>query len=169
MRSPSSQRPAPGKPTTNDWGGANFYEGLGGPDGIGPARATSTQRPWARGQIRIPEGAPRVPVQGDLPIGAAPRYANLEWAFARGYSKYAGAAGWASFDSLFACWAEQNGYQLDYFAQDDLGKYPAILNGYRTVVMVGHDEYHTREERLAIDRFIESGGHLARFAGNQIW
>ncbi len=157
----------------NDWGGANYYEGVGsgvdGELGLGPASATSVQRPWARGQIRLPEGAPRVPFSEPMPMGAAPRYPNLEWAYARGYSKYAAGAGWASFDRLFARWAEQNGYELHYFAQDDLDRDSDALNGYKTVVMVGHDEYHTLAERDAIDGFIEAGGHLARFAGNQIW
>ena len=40
---------------------------------------------------------------------------------------------------------------------------------YKTVVVVGHDEYHTRDERTAIDDYIEAGGRLARFAGNLIW
>lgn len=157
----------------NDWGGSNFYEGVSvGEDGelqLLFCPTTSVQRPWARGFIRIPEGAPRIPFSEPLPMGAAPRYPNLEWAYSRGYAKYAGAAGWASFDSLFARWAEQNGYELHYFAQDDLDRDGTVLNGYKTVVTVGHDEYYTLAERDAIDAFVEAGGNLARFGGNMIW
>lgn len=157
----------------NDWGGANFYEGRGGNDigeiGEGAAVATSTLRPWARGQIRLPEGAPRIPINYDVPMGAAPRYANLEWAYSRGYSKYCAAAGWASYDGNFARWAERNGYELHYFAQDDLHKNANTLDGYKTVVMAGHDEYHNYEERMALDTFVERGGNFARFGGNQCW
>jgi hypothetical protein len=157
----------------NDWGGSNFYEGVStGPDGelqLLFCPTTSVQRPWARGFIRIPEGAPRIPFSEPLPMGSAPRYPNLEWAYARGYGKYCAAAGWASFDRHFARWAEHNGYELHYFAQDDLHRDGSVLNGYKTLVMVGHDEYHSLAERDAIDGFVEAGGHLARFGGNQIW
>jgi hypothetical protein len=157
----------------NDWGGSNFYEGVStGPDGALQllfCPTTSVQRPWARGFIRIPEGAPRIPFSEPLPMGAAPRYPNLEWAYARGYAKYAAAAGWATFDRHFARWAEQNGYELHYFAQDDLHRDGSVLSGYKTMVMVGHDEYHTLAERDAIDSFVEAGGNLVRLGGNMIW
>jgi hypothetical protein len=153
----------------SDWGGSNYYEGISGPENNQFSPVTSTLRPWARGFIRLPAGAPRIPINYKVPIGAAPRYENLEYAYARGYSKYSAAAGWASFDRLFAQWAERNGYQLDYFALDDLHRNPDILKGYKTVVMVGHDEYHSRPERLAIDSYVEGGGNLARFGGNLIW
>lgn len=157
----------------NDWGGANFYEGMGaGAEGelaLGPAHAVGVQRPWARGQIRLPEGAPRAPFSGPTPMGAAPRHPNFERAYARGCSKYCGAAGWASFDGLFAQRAEQNGNELHFFAQDDLHRDGSVLNGCKTVVMVGHGECHTRPEREALDGFVEAGGHMARFAGNLIW
>ncbi|UHD18619.1 N,N-dimethylformamidase beta subunit family domain-containing protein [Thiocapsa bogorovii] len=153
----------------NDWGGSNYYEGVAGESRAHFSPELSTLRPWARGLIRVRGGAPRIVLTEEYPIGAAPRYPNLEYAYARGYSKYYAAAGWAMFDALFARWAERNGYTLDYYAQDDLGRNPDLLKQYKTVVVVGHDEYHTRDERTAIDDYIEAGGHLARFAGNLIW
>ncbi|MBE9175955.1 hypothetical protein IQ225_12775, partial [Synechocystis salina LEGE 06155] len=67
----------------SDWGGSNFYEGISGPEKNQFSPVTSTQRPWARGFIRLPKGAPRIPINYKVAIGAAPRYANLEYAYAR--------------------------------------------------------------------------------------
>ncbi len=153
----------------NDWGGSNFYEGVAGPDGNAFSPITSTRRPWARGFIFQPPGLPRIIDTAPRPIGSKPRYPTLDYAYAHGYCKYFAGAGWASFDSHFARWADVEGYGLDYFAQDDLHRNPDLLNPYKTVVMVGHDEYHTLEEREALDSFVEAGGNLARFGANVIW
>ena len=42
----------------------------------------------------------------------------------------------------------------------------ALLAPYRCVCSVGHDEYWSREMRLAADEYVADGGHIARFAGN---
>ena len=66
-------------------------------------------------------------------------------------------------------WAEAEGYDPDYLTQHELHFEPACLNGYSTVVIVGHDEYWTWEMRDRIDAFVDRGGGLARFAGNFQW
>ncbi len=153
----------------NDWGGSNLYEGIDGPDRSHASPILSDLRPWSRGMIRIAQGAPRNVAPANVGMGDTPRYPALEYAYARGYPKFFRAAGWATYDRLFAQWAERNGYVLDYYAQDDLDRNPDLLKSYQAVVIVGHDEYQSRKERQAIDDYVEEGGHLVRLAGNVLW
>jgi hypothetical protein len=78
-------------------------------------------------------------------------------------------SGWASFERHFVAWAESEGYAIDMVSQTDLHLNSGVLDGYRCVVCVGHDEYWSWEMRDAVDAFIERGGRVARFAGNFMW
>ncbi|WP_328834555.1 N,N-dimethylformamidase beta subunit family domain-containing protein [Mycolicibacterium fluoranthenivorans] len=159
----------------NDWGGGCAYSldptstdlAAGEVPGFSPRLAFD--RPWGRGLIRLPVGAPRIALPAAPATGWAPRREQGEWAIANGYSYWSGSAGWAGFDALFARWAERNGYAIDYISQWDLDRDDACLDGYRCVVTVGHDEYWTARGRDVLDRFIEDGGRYARFAGNILW
>jgi N,N-dimethylformamidase beta subunit-like protein len=153
----------------NAWGGANHYEGVDGPTGDRAAATVSFERPWSRGIVSLPVGAPRKVTAGDVPIGWVPRYPTIEWALATGYPKYTASAGWATYERHFVCWAESHGYDVDVVAQHDLHHRPEILAGYGCVVMVGHDEYWSWEMRDAIDAFVDAGGGVVRLAGNFLW
>ena len=153
----------------NTWGGSNHYQGITGPQRNQYATTVSLERPWCRGFVVLPDKAPRVPLEVDPPPGAAPRYPHLEWAFANGYSNKYASSGWASYDRHFLRWAESAGFEVDLASQHELHFDPEILDGYECVVFVGHDEYWTWEMRDAVDRFVERGGHVARFAGNFMW
>ena len=153
----------------NCWGGSNSYEGITGPEGRAFSPVLSLDRPWTRGFCKLPEGAPRaVP---DLPPkpGGMVRYPYMEWAYAYGYSKKFASAGWASYERHFARWAEVAGYDLDVATLHDLHRDPALLDRYRCVIFVGHDEYWSTEMRDAVDAYVEAGGNVARFAGNFLW
>jgi hypothetical protein len=153
----------------NTWGGSNHYQGITGANRDQYATTVSLERPWCRGFVVLPEEAPRVPLELDPPPGSAPRYPHLEWAFANGYSNKYASSGWASYDRHLFQWAERAGFALDLASQHELQFNPEILEGYACVVFVGHDEYWTWEMRDTIDRYIELGGHVARFAGNFMW
>lgn len=152
----------------NDWGGINGYLGTGGPEGFAFAPRLNLHRPWARGFVWAPEGAPRKTAwaKASRTFGAIPRYPLDEFAFAHGFSKFYASAGWAMFERPFFVWAEQAGYTVDVISQSDLQADPSILKDYRCVSLVGHDEYWTWEMREALDAYVEHGGHVARFAGN---
>jgi hypothetical protein len=153
----------------NTWGGSNHYQGITGPGRNQYATAVSVERPWCRGFVVLPEGAPRVPLETVLPPATGPRYPHLEWAFANGYSNKYASSGWASYDRHFFRWAERAGFAVDLASQHELQFNPEILEGYSCVVFVGHDEYWTWEMRDAIDAYVERGGRVARFAGNFVW
>ena len=154
----------------NGWGGASHYEGnVHGPDENCMSPRLHLHRPWARGQVWLPEGAPRIPVEAAPAIGAVPRYASLEYAFANGFSKYYAAAGWASYERHFVVWAENNGYRLDFATQHDLHLRPDVVADYPCVVIVGHDEYWSAAMRDTVDAYVDGGGRVARFGANFLW
>ena len=152
----------------NDWGGANHYEGIDGPEGDQASPILSLLRPWARGIVWLPAGAPRICEPPPEP-GAAPRYPVREWAYANGFTQYSSSAGWAQFDRHFLSWAEREGYALDMATQTDLEFRPGLLDSYRCIVVVGHDEYWSAAMRSAVESFVWSGGRVARFGGNILW
>jgi len=153
----------------NDWGGANSYDGIDG-DGADQFSPTlSTERPWTRGLVWLPPGAPRLCDPIKRPAWEAPRYPTKEWAFTNGFAQFFASAGWAQFDRHFVVWAEREGYAFDMITQTDLHYRPEILARYGTAVIVGHDEYWTKEMRDTVDAFVDAGGKMARFAGNFLW
>lgn len=153
----------------NDWGGTSNYVGFDTDYIAGKSPQLSIHRPWAKGFLSLPPNAPRKPHEYKVRAGDIPRYPPIEFAYTRCYSKYYANAGWAIYEGPFAKWLEENGYSIDYATQHDLHYRPELLKDYPCVLMVGHDEYWTREMRLAIDHYIEQGGHFARFGGNFCW
>ncbi len=151
----------------NDWGGSNHYQGLSGPRGDDFAAHVSLLRPWARGFVRWPEDAPRIPHAS--PLLSKPRYPHMDYARAKGISKKYASSGWAAFERPFALWCEAQGIALDYLTQHDLHRDPAALDGYPRALIVGHDEYWTWEMRDHLDGWLDRGGQLARFGGNFFW
>jgi hypothetical protein len=71
-----------------------------------------------------------------------------------------------NWEQPFVTWAEANGYQLEFAANLDLEKRPEILNQYKLVLSVGHDEYWSTPMRDNIEAFISRGGNVAFFSGN---
>ena len=128
----------------------------------------SFMRPWSRGLIRSPVGAPRL-AQPPPPVGAAVGVPAADWAISHGYSVWTVAAGWARYDALTFRWLEANGYEPELLSQWDLDRDPGVLDPYRAVVTTGHDEYWTAAGRAVLDRFTEDGGRYARLAGNIVW
>jgi len=153
----------------NEWGGANHYQGIAGPERCWPSPELSLERPWSRGFVRLPVGAPRSSIEAPVRPGGIARYANREWALAHGYARFFASAGWASYDRHFVVWAERQGYAVDVVTQHDLQFRPEVLEGYACAVVVGHDEYWSWEMRDAIDAYVDRGGRVARFGANYMW
>ncbi len=153
----------------NCWGGSSAYEGITGEQGDQFSPYLSWQRPWTRGFCKLPKGAPRAVAQHPPTDGEMVRYPYMEWAYAYGYSKKYASAGWASYERHFIHWAEQQGMQIDVATLHDLHADARLLDAYQCVISVGHDEYWSAAMRHGLDKWIESGGNLARFAGNYMW
>jgi hypothetical protein len=153
----------------NDWGGGNSYHDEDGTPRFKQANArTSLRRPWSRGLVKLPGGAPRAVSTAELPPFAVPQLPCHPWAHHYGYARDYADASWALYGKLFIEWAEANGYTLDYYSQHDLHEDPQTLVPYRLSVIVGHDEYSSWPMREAIEYQLAAGGNHARFAGNNI-
>jgi len=153
----------------NDWGGSNHYEGIINPDQNLFSPILSNQRPLTQGMISLPDTAPRTLQRRTGRPDANYLYPHMHWAWNNGYSKKYASTGWASYEKPFLAWADQNGYCFDVITQQDLHFRPQLLQGYSCLVFVGHDEYWSWQMRDAIDEYIETGGNVARFAGNFMW
>ncbi len=129
----------------------------------------SLQRPLARGFVVLPDDAPRAALEHTPGFNEPLSYPHMEWAYANGYSKKYASAGWASYERHFLRWAESNGFQIDVVSQYDLQLHPDVVEDYRCLVFIGHDEYWSWEMRDCIDAYVDSGGRVARFAGNFMW
>ncbi|MER9001832.1 hypothetical protein NKH58_29305 [Mesorhizobium australicum] len=150
----------------NDWGGASHYIGIHPdlPDGFSPI--LSSQRPWARGQVWLPPGAPRT-VSKTRPRGPEqPYFGNKEWAFANGYARYYASGGWPSYERPFLLWAEAAGYDVHVIAQEDLELNPECIENYRCLAIVGHDEYWSTPMRQTVENYVDRGGKVARFGAD---
>jgi hypothetical protein len=66
-------------------------------------------------------------------------------------------------------WLQREGYAFDVCSGLDLAADPRALERYTLLVLAGHDEYWTREQRQAIEAFVDGGGNLASFSGNTAW
>ena len=74
----------------------------------------------------------------------------------------------ANWELPFVQWAEKAGYVLDYAVNSDLEFHPEMLQSYRLVLSVGHDEYWSSPMRDNLEKFIADGGNVAFFSGNSV-
>ena len=76
---------------------------------------------------------------------------------------------WHHWQQPFVAWAERAGFRLDYAVNADLEFHSEILDNYRLVLSVGHDEYWSSPMRDNLESFIAGGGNAAFFSGNSVW
>ena len=69
-------------------------------------------------------------------------------------------------DAHFIQWLEGAGYRADYCTDLDVHEEPALLEPYRLLLSVGHDEYWSETMRDHVEAFIAAGGNVAFFSGN---
>ena len=131
----------------NDWGGPSLYTG---------GTQVSMRRPMAPGFLTKPE--PHRRKMQPHPDREALWF--FEWAEPLGLSVWSGGAGWWNWERPFLHWAERNGYRVDVAISTDLETEPGLLDGYRSFVCVGHDEYWSWGMREALDA--HTGGRRQR-------
>ena len=144
----------------NDFGGASAYTGDGVSFG-GASAELSFLRPLPRGFITLPQGC-RLATVG-APDTSIP---YLEWATQQAVPIWSGAASWSNWGARFADWAERHGFDIDYAANSDLQDDPTLLDDYRLMLSVGHDEYWSWEMRDTVESFVARGGNVCFFTGN---
>ena len=139
----------------NDFGGRNLYTG---------STHAALQRPMARGYLYKPPGAGRRVTTTHPPDPDM----NTHVGYLRQHhlSPYAGSAGWPDWELPFLQWAERDGYGIDVCTNADLEEHPQLVDGYRLLLSVGHDEYWSGPMRDTVEGFIARGGNVAFFSGN---
>lgn len=143
----------------NNWGGCNLYEGC---------YEVSLHRPIMRGLISKPDiERSRIADTGEPSEGFVPDYLN--WMQEHDFPMWVGAAGWASYEQHFVRWAEAEGYSFDYATSEDLEFRPELLDNYKLMVSVGHDEYWSWNMRDAVESRIDKGLNVAWFVGNSVY
>ena len=143
----------------NDFAGRNLYNGN---------TRVSLQRPMSRGYLFKPPGAGRRVTTTNPPD----RDMNTHVGYLRlnHLSPWAGSAGWPDWEEPFLAWAERNGYGIDVITNADLEEHPTIVDRYRLLLSVGHDEYWSSPMRDTVEGFVERGGNVAFFSGNtSLW
>jgi hypothetical protein len=141
----------------NKWGGKCLYTG---------ATQVSFQRPIERGFITRPEADYDGRVASIEPDGDPDHRRLLDYLEANKYPMWCASAGWHNWERRFVQWAERHGLAIDLAVNSDLERHPDLLDGYRLLVSVGHDEYWSWAMRDAIDSFVDAGGNHAIFSGN---
>jgi hypothetical protein len=147
----------------NAWGGRSLYTG---------GHTVAFDRPFIRGFIhrgaagdddrKSPPCAP-----GDEPDVDGMRY--LAYRDAAHYPPSIGSTGWHTYERRFVEWARRHGIALDVAVSEDLSLHAGLLDGYRLVLGVGHDEYWSVDQRNAIERYVAAGGNYASFSGNTMF
>ena len=146
----------------NSWGGKCLYAS----DDGSMASRLSFQRPWQRGLLRREPSTIRNANTGTPGFGERPHVDAFPRHVEQGYHHWTRFAGFQTWESIFVPWMEAHGYELDYCVQGDLDRHPDVVEGYRMLTSVGHDEYWTWRERDVVDDFVDAGGHAAFFIGN---
>lgn len=145
----------------NKWGGECLYTG---------SPAVSFARPFEPGFIVKPMDNGFDGRQAQVNIEPDPDHQPLvDYMLRHKVAFWASSGGWWNWERRFVAWASRNGYKIDFAINRDLEENPALLNHYRLMVSVGHDEYWSWGMRDAVDRFVAQGGNVAFFSGNAVY
>ena len=69
----------------------------------------------------------------------------------------------------FVGWLDQEGIAYEAASMMDLHRDPSLLGHYNLVILVGHNEYWSKEMRDNWDNYLTTGGNAAIFSGNTMW
>ncbi|HVX11378.1 MAG TPA: LamG domain-containing protein [Pirellulales bacterium] len=72
-------------------------------------------------------------------------------------------------DRLTLDWLEREGYPVDVYADRDLHQQPDLLDGYRTVYVVGHSEYWSADAWNGLRKYLDRGGTVICLSGNTMF
>ena len=141
----------------NKFGGRCLYTG---------ATQVSFQRPIERGFLTRPDADYDGRVASIEPDGDPGHQRLLDYLEAGRYPMWCASSGWHNWERRFVRWAERSGFTIDIAVNSDLDFHPEVLDSYRLLLSVGHDEYWSAGMRDTIDAFVERGGNHAIFSGN---
>jgi hypothetical protein len=94
---------------------------------------------------------------------------GLTWGAQDHYDPRSPRQTFAHWDARFIRWMARCGYAADFCTDLDIHAQPRLLQDYRLLVSVGHDEYWSEDTRDAVEDFVAGGGNLALFGANLCW
>jgi len=66
-------------------------------------------------------------------------------------------------------WLENRGYEFDVATDFDMDSDPALLSGYKVVMILGHSEYWSKSAREKLDNYLNEGGNALVMSGNTMF
>ena len=147
----------------NNWGGRSLYTG---------GHQVSFDRPFGRGMLlrertERDDRKSRPTHAGEEPDVDGEVY--QAYRRTHGYPGYMSSAGWFTYERRFVEWARAQRIELDYAVSSDLERDPSVVDGYRLVMGVGHDEYWSAAQRDTIEGHVARGGNYASLSGNTMF
>ena len=130
---------------------------------------------WGTGGIeKDPRGLPAYCLyrshaagQGTYQVGL-----RMPWPAAGPYVLYGGPTHYshlARADRFTQAWLEQQNYDYDVISDLDLHRDPGVLRGYKTFMVVGHNEYWSLPMYRGLETYLHGGGNLAVLSGNTMF
>jgi hypothetical protein len=130
---------------------------------------------WGTGGIeRDPRGLPAFNFYRDHASGQGTYQVGLRmpWPAAGPYVLYGGPTKYshlARADRFTQVWLEEQGYAFDVASDLDLHRDPGMLRGYKTLMVVGHNEYWSLPMYRGTDEYLRRGGTLIVLSGNAVF
>lgn len=107
--------------------------------------------------------------------GGQPTYVvglNLPCESADPYRTYRGHDLWGQWvvnERLVHLWLDRHGYAFDVATDMDLDKEDSLLEGYKTLFVVGHSEYWSDNAYRAVEQFLGNGGTVVVLSANTMF
>jgi hypothetical protein len=169
VRRPVGRKPAPILLllATNTW---RAYSGT--PFAITPPERHQV---WGTGGIeKDPRGLPAYNLYRDHASGQGTYQVGLRmpWPAAGPYVLYGGPTRYSHLsraDRFTQVWLEEQGYEFDVASDLDLHRHPEMLRGYKTLMVVGHNEYWSLPMYRGTDEYLKRGGSLIVLSGNAVF
>jgi hypothetical protein len=97
---------------------------------------------------------------------------RMPWPVASPYVLYGGATDYSHLcraERPLHVWLEQNGYDYDIISDYDLHRQPDILNSYKVLIIVGHNEYWSVPMYQGLEQYLKRGGQVINLSGNTLF
>jgi hypothetical protein len=105
--------------------------------------------------------------QGTYQVGL-----RMPWPAAGPYVLYGGPTRYSHLmraDRFLHAWLEKQGHALDVISDVDLHREPEVLQGYRVVIINGHNEYWSVPMLGGLEDYLGDGGRLIVLSGNSLF
>ena len=89
--------------------------------------------------------------------------------FARPYSQDLGRGDYGYAERPFVHWLDNERIPVEFCTDLDTHADPGLLDAYRLLLVVGHDEYWSLDQRNHVEAFVARGGNVGVFSGNTCW